>query len=144
MIATLLSFALVAAQQPAEVYAWHTLAEGESVVWGAADGSAYGLRIRCRPGGRLEMFGPAPAEAQPGRPTRVTFRRGEEIVTLLAVIVDGDTGPEFSIPLAAGELPIATLRAGGNLTIGVADESRDVAGAGAPEVLAPLVEACRR
>lgn len=144
IFSVLLSLAISAAQPPAEAFAWRTLIAGESVAWGAADGSGYGLRIRCRPGGRLEMFGPTAPDARPGIPTRVTFRRGEEEVTLLAVTIDGDSGPEFSIPLAAGELPIATLLAGANLTIGVADESREVPGAAAPEVLAPLVEACRR
>jgi hypothetical protein len=142
--ATLLSLALAAAQPPDDASGWRTETAGESVAWGAADGAGNGIRIRCRPGGRLEMFGPATPDALPGTPTRVTFRRGEENVTLLAVTVDGDSGPEFSIPLAAGELPIATLLAGANLTIGVADESREVPGAGAPAVLAPLVESCAR
>jgi hypothetical protein len=144
ILSLLMSLALSGAQAPAANYAWRTVAAGESVVWGAADGSGYGLRISCRPGGRLEMLGPTGTDALAGIPTRVTFRRGEDVATLLAVTVDGDSGPEFSIPLAAGELPIATLLAGATLRIGISGESRDVPGEGAPAVLAPLVAACRR
>ena len=145
MIASiLLSLALSTAQPLADVTAWRTVTAGESVQWGAADGTGQGLRIRCRADGRLEMLGPTAPDALPGTPIRVTFHRGEEQVTLLAVTVDGHTGPEFAVPLAARELPIATLLAGATLTIGMGDESFEVPGAGAPAVLAPLVEACRR
>jgi len=109
----LLSLALSTAQPLADVTAWRTVTAGESVQWGAADGTGQGLRIRCRADGRLEMLGPTAPDALPGTPIRVTFHRGEEQVTLLAVT-------------------------------GMGDESFEVPGAGAPAVLAPLVEACRR
>ena len=144
IVSALLSLALTAAQPPADASAWRTETAGESVAWGAADGAGNGIRIRCRPGGRLEIRGTAAPDALPGIPTRVTFRRGAENVTLLAVTVEGDSGSLLSIPVAANELPIATLLAGATLTIAIGDESREVPGAGAPAVLGPLVEACRR
>jgi hypothetical protein len=133
-IALAFSLAISAAFQQSSDYVWQNVTPGESVQWGEPGGARRGLRIECRPGGRFQIFGP----------TRVTFRNGGTAVTLLAVAVDTEDGLNFALPVEAGELPIATLLAGATLTISAGDESWAVPGAGAPAVLAPLVEACRR
>ena len=52
-------------------------------------------------------------------------------------------GLNFAAPVLASELPIAALLAGEPLTVEVGEASWTVPGAGAPEVLRPLVEGCR-
>jgi hypothetical protein len=143
VIASIL-LSLAAVQPQTDADAWRTLVSGASVQWGALGEGRRGLRVECRTGGRLLLLGPTAADSLPGTPVRVTFRRGDEHVTLLAVTVDTGDGPSFEVPLMAAELPITTLLAGANLTISEDDESFEVPGAGAPAVLAPLVEACRR
>jgi hypothetical protein len=143
-IALAFSLAISAAFQQSSDYVWQNVTPGESVQWGEPGGARRGLRIECRPGGRFQIFGPTTIDAMPGVPARVTFRNGGTAVTLLAVAVDTEDGLNFALPVEAGELPIATLLAGATLTISAGDESWAVPGAGAPAVLAPLVEACRR
>jgi len=137
----LIAILLAAAAMQPPAAGWQ--ADDRSVAWRAAEGAPPFLRIRCRSGG-LELFGPAAPDAMPSVPTRVTFRHGDDHVTLVAVPVDTDDGLVFSVPVRASELPIVTLLAGNALTIGQGDQSVDVPGAGAPAVLAPLVQACRR
>ena len=137
MILALLS---AAALQPA-AGGWRV--EEAEAVWRAQPDERPGLRIRCRNRG-LELLGPAAPDARPSVPTSVTFRHGDDHVTLVAVPVDSDDGLLFSVPVRAGELPIATLLAGDALTVSQSGEDAEIPGTGAPAVLAPLVEVCGR
>jgi hypothetical protein len=129
------------ALQPA--YSWNVIAPGETVQYGIPQTDDRAIRIDCRPDGRLVILGPSGVDLPENVPTRVTFRRGTEAVTLLGVTAYMGDGMNFEVPVAAGELPIATLLAGAPLTLVHGDSTWEVPGAGAPAVLGPLVEACR-
>jgi hypothetical protein len=139
----LLALALQAATPQPSPYAWQTLVPGESAQWGIpTSGARPSIRVECGPGGRLLLSGPAAMDAQPGVPIRVTFHSAAAHVTLLAVVVETPDGRNFSLPVQAGELPIATLLRGEALNVSVAEESWDIPGDGAPAILAPLISAC--
>jgi hypothetical protein len=124
-------------------YRWETSMPGESVQYGVAGTDDRALRIDCRPGRGLVILGPAPDAPDENRPVGVVFRRGEASATLLGVTVFMGDGLNFAAPVLASELPIVTLLAGEPLTVEVGEASWVVPGAGAPEVLRPLVEGCR-
>lgn len=136
----LLSLAAIA--QTAAGHGWHTAVPGEIVQYGVPETDDRALRIDCRAGHGLRILGPSGEQVDENSPTRVTFRRGEASVTLLGVTVQMGDGINFAVPVAAGELPIAALRAGETLTIVNGESTWEVPGAGAAAVVGPLVEAC--
>lgn len=137
--AFLLSLALAQAEG---AYRWETSMPGESVQYGVTGTDDRALRVDCRPGRGLVILGPAADEPDENRPVRVTFRRGAASASLLGVSVFMGDGLNFAVPVLAGELPIQALLAGEPLTVEVGEASWVVPGAGAPEVLRPLVEGC--
>jgi hypothetical protein len=136
--------ALIAALAVQGQYSWNVMTEGEIVQYGVPQTDDRALRIDCRPGGGLQILGPSGAELPENTPTRVTFRRGTDSITVLGVTVYMGDGINFAVPVASDELPIAALLAGEPITVVHGDASWEVPGAGAAAVLGPLVEACRR
>lgn len=134
---------LLTLAQAGSGYAWHTAMAGESVQYGVEGSDDRALRIDCEPGRGLVILGPSGGETDENRPTQVTFRHGAQSLRVLGVTVAMGDGINFTAPVQANELPIATLLAGAPLTIEHGEASWTVPGEGAPAVLGPLVEACR-
>lgn len=133
----------LAAVQPDGGHSWHIAVPGETVQYGAPGTDDRALRIDCRPGRGLRILGPSAAHGMENVPTRITFRRGANSVTLLGVTVAMGDGINFAVPVAADELPIAALLAGEPLTVVLGDATWEVPGVGAAAVVGPLVEGCR-
>ena len=126
------------------LYSWNAITDGAIVQYGVPQSDDRALRIDCRPDGGLQILGPSGVNTSENMPTQVTFRRGTERITVLGVTIAMGDGLNFAVPVAATELPIATLLAGEPLTIEHGNAIWEVPGTGAPAVLRPLVEACAR
>jgi hypothetical protein len=142
MNALLLLLTLAAAIQPQAGYSWHVAVAGESVEYGIPQTDDRGLRVTCPAGRGLHVEGPAGDAAVENLPTQIRFRSGEELVTMVGIVVLTGDGLGFSVPVGRDELPIRALLAGQPLTIERGELGWTVPGEGAAALIAPLVAAC--
>lgn len=139
IVLALLALGEIQAENP---YRWHTAVPGEIVQYGVPGTDDRALRIDCRAGRGLQILGPSAEQSGENMPTPVTFRRGTNSVRLLGVTVEMGDGLNFAVPVAADELPIATLLAGEPLTVSHGEQIWQVPGEGAAAELALLVASC--
>ncbi len=121
-------------------YRWHTAHENESAQYGVPDSDDRALRLDCEPSGLISIMGPTAAEA--GKPVKVILQGKGGRRTLDGMVVELGDGNNFSVEVEASDDAVATLMAGGDLTVGSAGDEWTVPGKGAAKALAPVLRTC--
>jgi len=140
VLALLLAAELAAPPKP---FVWNTYIPGRTVAYGVPDTNQRAVRIDCEAReGKLHLFigGPASGEIGKVMALEITGRTGVKIFR--SWIVPAADGPNFSFQIGGDEDLIQTLMAGGDVRITTQGSERVIPGAGAAEVLGPLLKAC--
>lgn len=130
------------ARQSSSPYRWHVTNENESAQYGIPDTDDRALRIDCEPSGALSIMGPTGYGGAPGDKLPVILQGRAGKRTMTGTVIELGDGYNFFVEIAPTDDIVATLVAGGPVTVGSAGDEWTVPAKGAAGALNLVVKAC--